>query len=258
MFFDSHVHFDSFVKKGLLDEMLERAQQEHVLEMMAIGGGDEENSLSLRLAKEYPNRIYSCVGFDRDLALEDPDFDRLSALLSDPLVKGVGEIGLDYFYAKKSAIEQKKLFEKNLQLALQFQKPVVVHSRDADEDTLAILTDFAKAWKGRPDALGVLHCFTRGKDQARALLDLGFMISFSGIVTFANADPLRSVVPYIPDDRLLIETDSPYLAPSLQRGKRNEPAFVFHVAKQLAELRGNPLELLANLTTKNARYLFAL
>jgi len=258
MFFDSHVHFDSFMKKGLFSEILERAQQERVMEMMAIGGGDEENLFSLRLAKEYPNRIYSCVGYDRDQALKNPDFNQLATLLEDPLVKGVGEIGLDYFYAKKSATEQKKLFEKNLELALQFQKPVVVHSRDADEDTLAILTDFSKAWKGRSDALGVLHCFTRGKDQARALLDLGFMISFSGIVTFARADSLRDVVSYVPDDRLLIETDSPYLAPIPHRGKQNEPSFVFHIAKQLAELRENPLELIASLTTKNAHHLFAL
>ncbi len=133
----------------------------------------------------------------------------------------------------------------------------MVHTRDADEDTVAILQDFTAAWKGDPARLGVLHCFTRDMAFARQVLDMGLMVSFSGIVTFANADPLREVANYVPDDRLLIETDSPYLAPVPMRGNRNEPAFVVHVAKQLAELRGCSVDSVANSTARNARTLFA-
>ena len=258
MFIDTHVHFDRFVKDGSFSEIVEHAQEAKVLEMVAIGGTAEANDLSLRLAAEYPGRIFGCAGYDRDEATENPDFSTLRNLLENPLAKAVGEIGLDYFYSADTAAEQKKLLVENLALAAEFKKPVVIHSRDADDDTLAILKDFSNDWKGDPARLGVLHCFTRSIAFARQVLDLGLMISFSGIVTFANADPLREVVGYVPDDRLLIETDSPYLAPVPMRGNRNEPAFVVHVAKQLAELKGCSVESIATSTAENARMLFAL
>jgi len=277
MFIDTHVHFDRFVKDGSFPEVLEHAGAAEVCEMVAIGGTAEANALSLKLAAEHPGRIFGCAGYDRDEALArraplEPqnkelrtsnsegviDFALLEKQVSNPLAKAVGETGLDYFYSAETASAQKKLFAENLALAVEFEKPAVVHTRDADEDTLAILTDFSKDWKGDPGRLGVLHCFTRDTAFAGKMLDLGLMISFSGIVTFANADPLREVAKYVPDDRLLIETDSPYLAPVPMRGKRNEPAFVVHVAKQLAELRGGSVDSVANLTARNARTLFAL
>jgi TatD DNase family protein len=258
MFIDSHTHFDRFVKDGTFPEILARAKEAQVLEMMAIGGSSDANALSLKLATEYPSCIFGCAGYDRDEATENPDLAELRALLENPLIRAVGETGLDYFYSQETAAEQKKLFAENLALAVEFEKPVVVHTRDADEDTLALLKDFSEAWTGDPARRGVLHCFTREVAMARKVLDLGLMISFSGIVTFANADPLRAVVNYVPDDRLLIETDSPYLAPTPMRGNRNEPAFVVHVANQLAELRGVSLDSVAKLTAKNARQLFAL
>ena len=258
MFIDTHVHFDRFVKDGSFSEILNHAQEAQVLEMVAIGGTAEANARSLKLAEEYPGRIFGCAGYDRDEATSNPDLSELRNLLENPLAKAVGETGLDYFYSADTAAEQKKLFVENLALAAEFNKPVVVHTRDADDDTLAILKDFSKDWKGDPGRLGVLHCFTRDTTFARKVLDLGLMISFSGIVTFANADPLREVVGYVPDDRLLIETDSPYLGPVPLRGNRNEPAFVVHVAKQLAELKGCSVESIAKLTAENARTLFAL
>jgi TatD DNase family protein len=258
MYIDSHVHFDRFVKDGTLSELLEHSKDAQVLEMLAIGGSPEANALSLKLAGEYPGRIFGCAGYDRDLATEDPDLMELRTFLENPLVKAVGETGLDYYYTADTATEQKKLFNENLALAVELKKPVVVHSRDADDDTVALLKDYSNAWKGDPARLGVLHCFTRDTAFARQVLDLGLMISFSGIITFANANPLREVVGYVPDDRLLIETDSPYLAPVPMRGNGNEPAFVVHVAKQLAELRGCSLDSMANLTANNARTLFAL
>lgn len=258
MFIDTHVHFDRFIKDGTFDQLLTDAKKANVQEMVAIGGTAEANALSFRLAEEHPGTIFGCAGYDRDEAMKSPDFSVLRELVANPLVKAVGETGLDYYYTAETATEQKKLFSENLMLALEFKKPVVVHSRDSDEDTLAMLADYAKAWKGDVSRLGVLHCFTRDKTFARQVLDLGLMISFSGIVTFANADSLREVAKYVPDDRILIETDSPYLAPVPMRGNRCEPSYVVHTAKQLAELRVCSLESIANLTALNARTLFAL
>lgn len=258
MFIDSHVHFDRFVKDGSFSEILENAQQAELHEMIAIGGTADANELSLKLAGDYPGRIFGCAGYDRDEAEKELDFAALRSIVANPLVKAVGETGLDYYYTADTAKEQQALFNENLALAVEFEKPVVVHSRDADEDTIALLKEYAAAWKGGDGRLGVLHCFTRDTRFARQVLDLGLMISFSGIVTFANADALREVVSYVPNDRLLIETDSPYLAPVPMRGNRCEPAFVVHTAEKLAELKGIPLESIADLTTKNARSLFAL
>lgn len=258
MFIDTHVHFDRFVKEGTFSDLLTHAKEAHISKMLAVGGSSEANALSLRLATEHSGLIFGCAGYDRDVALEAYDLVELRTYIADPLVKAVGETGLDYYYSKESATAQKTLFNENLALAVEFKKPVVIHTRDADEDTFALLKDFSAAWVGDPARLGVLHCFTRDVGFARKMLDLGLMISFSGIVTFANADPLREVAKYVPDDRLLIETDSPYLAPVPMRGNQNEPAFVVHVAKQLAELRATSLESIKNLTTQNAQTLLAL
>ncbi|WP_372808033.1 TatD family hydrolase [Pontiella sp.] len=258
MFIDTHVHFDRFVKDGSFAEILEHAKEAQLHEMVAIGGSAEANALSLKLAEEYPGRIFGCAGYDRDEATEGYDLSALREQVAHPLAKAVGETGLDYYYTADTAAEQKKLFNENLALAVEFEKPVVVHSRDADADTIALLKDYARAWKGEPGRCGVLHCFTRDTAFARQVLDLGLMISFSGIVTFLNADPLREVATYVPDDRLLIETDSPYLAPVPMRGNRCEPAFVVHTANRLAELRGCSVDFMANLTATNARTLFAL
>ena len=275
MFIDSHAHCDRFVKDGTFEEILERAGEAQVHQMVAIGGNAPANVLSLKLAQEHPGRIHGCAGYDRDEATKrrEPqnteqgvsniegdtiDLELLKKQVGEPFCKAVGETGLDYYYTAETAAEQKRLFEEHCALAVEFGKPVVVHSRDADEDTIAILRDYAAAWTGDPARLGVLHCFTRETPFARQVLDLGLMVSFSGIITFANADPLRETAAYVPDDRLLIETDSPHLAPVPGRGQRNEPAFVVHVAKQLAEVKETSLESMANLTAGNARRLFGL
>ena len=258
MLIDTHVHFDRFEVEGTLEETLERAREAGVVEMMAVGGTPEANARSRRLARAFPGRIYACAGYDRDEAERGHDLGTLREEVADPLVKAVGETGLDYHYSPENARAQRSLFGAHLEMAVAFGKPVVVHSREADEDTLAMLAEYAGAWTGDPARLGVLHCFTRDRAVAKRLLDLGLMISFSGIVTFANADALREVAAYVPADRLLIETDSPYLAPVPMRGKRNEPSFVLHVAERLAQLREVPLESLAEITSRNARELFGL
>lgn len=258
MFFDTHVHFDDFVADGSLSAILERAKVSNVWKLLAVGGSAEANELSLKLAGEFPGKIFGSAGYDRGLASEENDFAKLRELAAKPEVVAIGETGLDYFYEAEKSKEQKELFFQCLEIAAEVSKPVIVHTRDADDDTLGMLADFSKVWKGDPARIGVLHCFTRDEKLAKALLDLGFMISFSGIVTFLNADPLREVAKMIPADRLLIETDAPYLAPMPHRGKRCEPAFVADTAKRLAELRGVAVESLAKTTMDNALHLFGL
>jgi TatD DNase family protein len=172
-----------------------------------------------------------------------------------PIV-ALGEIGLDFHYSADTAKSQVELFEAELSLSRKLRMPVVVHSREATDETLESLSSHAAQWKGPTDCIGVLHCFTGDVPFARRLLDLGFHISFSGIVTFNKAGSLREVVPVVPDDRLLIETDTPYLAPVPHRGKRNEPAYVVDVAARVAELRGCSLEEVGELTAANAKRLF--
>jgi len=256
MFFDTHVHLDDFAANGSLAAILERAEVSGVRKLLAVGGSPAANKLSLKLAGEFPQRILASVGYDRGLASEECDIALLRELADREQTVAIGETGLDYFYEPEKAKEQKALFLQCLEIANGVQKPVIVHTRDADHDTLGMLSDFSKVWTGDPSRIGVLHCFTRDEKLAKALLDLGFYISFSGIVTFRNADALREVARYIPEDRLLIETDAPYLAPMPHRGKCCEPAFAADTAKRLAELRGCAVESLADATTKNALHLF--
>lgn len=253
MWFDSHVHFDRFVAQERLEPLLKKAAVAKVNRMLSVGGSPEANALSRKLASAYEGLIFASAGYDRDLADERYDEVALERQVADPLVRAVGETGLDYFHQQDNKKSQQALFGLNLELAVRYEKPVIVHSRAADEDTLAMLADYAVRRREYP---GVLHCFTLDQACARRLLDLGFMISFSGIITFANADALRAVVAYIPDDRLLVETDSPYLAPIPERGKENEPAFVRHTGAKLAALRDCSVEALAQMSMQNAWELF--
>jgi TatD DNase family protein len=258
MFFDTHVHFDDFVKDGTLEKVLEGADLSQVRQMIAVGGSPEANELAQMLAGAFPERIYAAAGYDRHLAGPICDISALRELAARDSTVAIGETGLDYFHDPEKAKDQRRLFFQCLEIAIHTRKPVIVHTRDADEDTLEMLTDYSRYWKGDPARLGVVHCFTRDQKMAKALLDLGFYISLSGIVTFANADSLREVAQFIPDDRLLIETDAPYLAPVPHRGKRCEPAFIADTAKRLAELRGCAVESLAQTTFQNAICLFGL
>lgn len=259
MFFDTHVHFDDYVQDGTLEQMLANAEASGVSRMIAVGGSPEANALAQKLAEAFPGQIHPAAGYDRHLAA-GPIYDitALRELAARPETVAIGETGLDYFYEPGQAKEQQRLFGQCLEISIHTRKPVIVHTRDADDDTLAMLADFSRYWKGDPERSGVIHCFTRDRKTAGALLDLGFYISFSGIVTFANADPLREVARFVPFDRLLIETDAPYLAPVPHRGRRCEPAFVADTAKHLAGLRGCTVEFLAEITSRNAVQLFGL
>lgn len=253
MYFDSHFHLDHFALKENIPDMMAQAALADVSGLLAIGGSDDANRLASETAAVYPGRMWCSAGYDRDLAPGwDGDLSRLRPLLTEQQVVAVGECGIDYFHNTGSPTEQKHLFGAMLDLACEYQKPVVVHSREADADTLDMLRAFSRNWPDPRRCCAVLHCFTGSLDFAKALLDLNLMISFSGIVSFNNAADLREVAAVIPDDRLLIETDSPYLAPVPHRGKRNEPAFVPHVATVLAKVRDTMPEVIGQLTARNA------
>lgn len=253
---DSHVHLDAFDEAGDVPGVLDRAVAAGVRRMVAIGGTVAANERAVRLAGANPERLRATVGYDRDEAGRGPDVAAVERLARQPGVAGIGETGLDYHYQPETAGQQRALFQQMLDVASGARLPAVVHSREADDDTLAMLRAHAAAWKGDPARIGVLHCYTGSLDFARRLLDAGLYISFSGIVTFRNADALREVARYVPADRILVETDAPYLAPVPLRGKQNEPAYVVHVAQALATVRGVGLQDLAEQTTLNAAALF--
>ena len=188
---------------------------------------------------------------DKDLKVFGEDMaDALKQWALDDRIIAVGETGLDYFYAKESAESQREHFITHLKIAAEVNKPVIIHSREARDDTLAAIAQHAGS------AAGVLHCFTDTWPMAKQAIDAGFYVSISGIVTFRNASELRDVVKKIPLDRLMVETDSPYLAPVPHRGKSNQPAYVRDVAQYIAELRGLSLDQLAEATTNNFNRLF--
>ena len=255
---DSHLHFDSFVEDGTVPELLDAAKAVGVHQMVAIGGSVDANRTAIHVARGNPGMVFATAGFDRDEAGKPFDRELLSDQLANPLVVGIGETGLDYHYSADTRVEQMALFDSMLECAAEFSKPVVIHSRDADNDTLDLLKNYVKAWKPDHRPPAVLHCFTGNQGFADALLELGLVISFSGIVTFKNARDLQAVAKRVPLNRMLIETDSPYLAPVPHRGKKNQPAFVVQVAECIGELRDMDVHEIKSVTAENTRLLFQL
>jgi TatD DNase family protein len=244
---DSHCHLDDEKFAGDRDAVIERAQAAGVERLMAIGTGDGPADLetAVRLADRYPF-FYATVGVhphDAAKATEET-FPRLRDLLPNPKVLALGEIGLDYHYDFSPRDIQRNVFVRQLELAREARKPIVIHTREAWADTMQILREhYAGA--------GIFHCFTGGPAEAQEGLDFGFHLSFGGVLTFPKAEAVREAARLAPLDRLLVETDAPYLAPVPHRGKRNEPAFLVETARKLAEIRGIPPEELAALTTRN-------
>jgi TatD DNase family protein len=242
-------------------EVIARARAAGVTTLVEIAGSDiGKGSLprGLKLAEEY-EFIYAAVGLHpHEASLYDTALEaELLAAARHPKVIGWGEIGLDYHYDHSPRAVQRDVFARQLELALAEKLPAIIHTREAEEDTIALLqTHWAAA--GGAEIGGIIHCFTGTQALADAALAMGFTISFSGVVTFKAAESLRDVARSIPLDRLLIETDCPYLAPVPRRGKRNEPAFIVETARKLAELRGVGLEEMAQLTAANFRRLFKL
>ena len=255
---DSHCHLDDKQFDPDRDEVIERARQAGVERMMAIGTGSGPPDLeaALRLARQYAF-IYATVGVHpHDASKATPEtFAAMEALAAEAAaetkVLAIGEIGLDYHYDFSPRDVQRDVFVAQLKLAGRAGKPIVIHTREAWDDTLLLLREH---WSGG----GIMHCFNGGPAEARQALDLGFYLSFGGVLTFPKADGLREAARLAPEDRLLVETDAPYLAPVPKRGKRNEPAFMVETARRLAEIRGAAPEHIAEVTTANfERLLFA-
>ena len=296
--FDTHAHLDDFHAAGTLPAVLARAAAAGVTRICAMGGSPSANTLAARLAAENPTTLIAAVGLDRDQSSTPPDLPALRDLAqsSPATIRAIGEIGLDYYYDPDGAPAQRALFTQMLELALDLRLPVCVHTRDADADTLSALREFSNHWKkifqpleksfptiGKTGEVfqpleknfpiigkklsnhwktipppGILHCYTRGPEMAEELLDLGFYISFSGILSFNNAAPLRDVASRLPLDRLLVETDSPYLAPKPYRGKTCEPMYTARTGEVLAEARDASPSDIALATTANAHRVFGL
>ena len=246
--FDTHAHFED---KSDVDGLLTRAAAAGVIRVLAIGGSRELNRNALRT----PCPV--ALGWDRDQTdVGDAGFKELERLVADNAgrVAAIGEIGLDFHYSPESAPAQMELLARELSFADRLGLPVVIHTREADAATLEVLD--AVQWSHAGRLRGVIHSYTGGPDFAGKLLDRGFAISFSGIVTFRSADLVRDSARYVPDDRILVETDSPFLAPVPLRGRPCEPAFVTHTAKVIATERKTDFELFAEKTFENSERLF--
>ncbi len=253
MLVDSHCHLDFPELKGDLDAVLARARAAGIGLMVTISTRVRQFN-ELRNLVETHDNVFCSVGTHPHNAAEEPDImaEELVALARHPKVVAIGEAGLDYHYDNSPREMQKKSFRTHIAAARETGLPLIIHARDADADIARMLEEETK--KGAFPF--VLHCFTGGPDLARRGLALGGYLSFSGVITFKNAEPLRDIALAVPSDRLLVETDAPYLAPEPMRGKTNEPAFVVHTAARLAALRGVREAELARMTTENFFRLF--
>lgn len=255
MFIDSHAHLDA--KDFDLDrsETMARAKAARVGRILAIGSGTGPGSLdcAVALAKQYDN-IDASIGIHPHEAklASQVDFEFLQSLASHPKVVAWGEIGLDFFYSHSARDIQLNVFAHQLELAGKTELPVIIHTRDAETETIELL----RRQSQKKALQGVMHCYSGSLEMARTCLEFGFSISFSGMITFPKAQNIRDVAQQMPLDRLLIETDSPYLAPVPHRGKRNEPSFLVETAEVLARLKGISTEELARHTTENYYRLF--
>jgi len=251
---DSHCHLDFPQFAPELDAVVARANQAGVGLMVTISTRVKAFDQVLALAEAHDS-VFCSVGTHPHNAAEEPDVtaDHLVKIAAHPKVVAIGEAGLDYHYDNSPRDMQEAGFRVHIDAARRTGLPLVIHTRDADEDTAAILAEEM----GKGAFTAVLHCFTAGAGLAKAGLELGLYISFSGIVTFNKADELREIAASVPDDRVLVETDAPYLAPVPMRGKPNEPAFVVHTLRRLAEVRGVTEDALARTTSDNFFRLFS-
>ncbi len=253
MYVDSHCHLDRLKASGSnLTETVEFARKRGVQHFLCVCVAVREFDEMLAKVEQYNDVSVSCGV--HPLHQEDAcSYEALLEKASDPRVVAIGETGLDYFYSADTQVVQRRSFIDHIKVANQLHKPLIIHTRDAREDTIRLL----KQHKA-DHVKGVLHCFTESLEMAREAIELGFYISISGIVTFNSAKELREVVKQLPLDKLLIETDSPWLAPVPHRGKENQPGYVVEVAEFIAQLKGVSVEEVANITTQNFYNLFSL
>jgi TatD DNase family protein len=250
---DSHCHIDMPQFDADRDEVVARAREAGLAEMLIVGEVDEGQALqrSLRVSETYQLPATAGVHPHQARLAEDAHWDEIAGLAREGRIVAIGEIGLDFHYDHSPRETQREVFRRQIRLARDVGLPIVVHTREADEETAAILEA-----EGARETGGVIHCFTGGLELARRSLDLGLLISFSGILAFPRAEVIQAVAREVPEDRLLVETDAPFLAPPPHRGKRNEPAFVVEVARKLAALRGVSERALAEAAQRNYARLF--
>ncbi|RYE06323.1 MAG: TatD family deoxyribonuclease [Rickettsiaceae bacterium] len=254
MLIDSHCHLDLLAKEEDLQAIIKRARESGVEILQTICTKLSDTEEIIKIIEKF-DIVYGSVGVHPSEVKENEivNYNDLINIAKHPKIIGLGETGLDYYHATSSKAAQITSFIEHIKAAKVLQLPVIIHTRDAEEDTLSILQEEMK-YISFP---ALIHCFTASMAFAKQVLDLGLYISISGIVTFKNAKELQEIVRFIPIDRLLIETDSPYLAPVPMRGKRNEPAFVKHVAQHIAELKNIDIEQLHELTKANFFKLFS-
>jgi len=254
MLIDSHAHIQGKEYADEVEAVIARAREAGVEKIIAVGGAGDmsSNTEAITLAKTFPD-VYATVGMHphdaKDVGADE--LKKLKELAANSKVVAVGETGLDYYYDHSPREVQRRVFAEFIRMARETGLPIVVHERDAAQD----VADLLRA-EGAGKLRGVIHCFTGNYEAACAYLDLGFYISFTGIITFKNAEPLREIVHKVPLDRMLVETDSPYLTPVPYRGRRNEPAYVRYVAEVVARVKGLSLEEVARVTTQNVHALF--
>lgn len=247
MLFDTHAHLNDERFDGERDELILSLQNNGVGAYCEIGYDVESSKKAVFLAEKYDFVYAACGVHPHDTQnLCEEDMNNLKELLKSPKAVALGEIGLDYYYDNSPRDKQKNWFDRQLKLAVELDKPVVIHTRDAMADTIDIL-------KANPQNNGIIHCYSGSRESAKILLDMGYYISFAGPLTFKNASIALEVAKYVPDDRFLIETDSPYLAPAAYRGKRNCPVYVAEVAKKIAQIKGKSFEEIAHLSFENAK-----
>ncbi len=254
MLVDSHCHLDcidlaEFDNK--FDNLIKHTLDAGVEHMLCVSINLKEYPEMLEKVRAYPTISVSAGMHPMADETDEFSIEYLTQLATDDKVVAIGETGLDYYYHKGNPDWQQERFRAHIQVANKVNKPVIIHTRDAANDTLDILRG-----ENAEKCGGVIHCFTETQEFAEHAMELGFMISISGIITFKNADALRKVAKSIPDDKLLIETDSPYLAPIPHRGKQNQPAFVHHVAETLADIRNTSVEHIAEISRNNFYRLF--
>ncbi|MCS7232713.1 MAG: TatD family hydrolase [Synergistetes bacterium] len=250
--FDSHCHLNMKHFKDDWREVYEKAKKAGIYRMVVVGWDLSSSERAVKMVEGMDGAYAACGFHPHDAKLfREEDILNLKRLLSHPKVVALGETGLDYYYDNSPREIQRKVFEAQLSLAKEVNKPVIIHVRDAHEDAFSIIENV-----GLPEGGGVLHCYTGGTKYLEKGLSLGLYVSFSGIITFPNADDLRKAASLVPLERVLIETDSPYLAPRPHRGERNEPSYLLYVLEEVARARGENKERLAFLTYENANKFF--
>ena len=253
--FDTHAHLDEEAFRVDRDEVVQRAVSSGVVGIVTIGTTAESSRQAVEIAAKYP-AVYAAVGIQPNYVADahPGDWETIEGLAAEPKVVAIGETGLDRYWDYAPIELQRDYFARHIELARRLGRPFVVHCRDAEADVVALLRETAAA----EPLKGVMHSYSGDLETARACLEFGLHVSFAGMLTYKKNDALRGVAREIPRDRLLVETDSPYLAPEPRRGKRNEPSFVADTAVRLAEVHGMPPDEMAAQTTRNARALFGI